>query len=147
MRRTHRLEVGAFANPQVDGRACPRPLNFLRRPAIRLRGGASHKHGSFAGAQAVGFQERLNGLLVIDDSEGSRPVRAPQAAIETPGIEYAGKRVPDSGNGYGSFDSVQAPLILITAFLRLASSTTFGRSAQGSGGAGGAFGWRMPDGR
>jgi hypothetical protein len=40
----------------------------------------------------------------------------------------------------GSFDSVQAPVILITAFLRLASSTTFGRSAQGCGGAGGALG-------
>src|SRR3989442_5741751 len=48
-----------------------------------------------------------------------------------------------SGNGYGSLDSVQAPLTLITAFLRLASSSTFGRSAQGSGGGGGALGWRM----
>src|SRR5437764_1290792 len=41
-----------------------------------------------------------------------------------------------SGNGYGSRDSVQAPLTLITAFGRLASSSTFGRSAQGCGGAG-----------
>src|ERR1700751_4389215 len=49
-----------------------------------------------------------------------------------------------SGNGYGSFDSVQAPVILITAFLRLASSTTFGRSAQGCGGAGGTLGCWMP---
>src|SRR5690349_16015790 len=45
-----------------------------------------------------------------------------------------------SGNGYGSFDSVQAPVILITAFLRLASSTTLGRSAQGCCGAGVAVG-------
>src|SRR5215831_10256896 len=45
-----------------------------------------------------------------------------------------------SGYGYGCFDSVHAPLILITAFLRLARSTTLGRSAQGSGGAGGTFG-------
>src|SRR5215475_7119575 len=49
-----------------------------------------------------------------------------------------------SGNGYGCFDRVQAPVILITAFLRLASSTTFGRSAQAFGGAGGTLGWLMP---
>src|SRR3974390_966155 len=49
-----------------------------------------------------------------------------------------------SGNGYGSFDSVQAPVILITAFLRLVTSTTFGRSAQGCGGAGGTIGCWMP---
>src|SRR5260370_27116857 len=36
-----------------------------------------------------------------------------------------------SGKGYGSRDSVQAPLTLITAFGRLASSSTFGRSFQG----------------
>ena len=42
-----------------------------------------------------------------------------------------------SGKGYGSRDSVQAPLTLTTAFGRLASSSTFGRSAQGCGGAGG----------
>ena len=40
------------------------------------------------------------------------------------------------GKGSGSLDSVQAPLPLITAFLRLARSSTFGRSAQGSRGAG-----------
>src|ERR1041385_2411622 len=49
-----------------------------------------------------------------------------------------------SGNGYGSRDSVQAPLILITAFARRAGSSTFGRSAHGSGGAGGTRGCRMP---
>jgi hypothetical protein len=70
-------------------------LNFLRRPTIRLRGGATHKHDSFAGAQAVSFQERLDGLLVIDDSESPRPVGALQAAVETPRIEYAKKQVPD----------------------------------------------------
>src|SRR5438876_39042 len=41
-----------------------------------------------------------------------------------------------SGKGYGFCDNVQAPLTLITAFLRRASSSTFGRSAQGCGGAG-----------
>ena len=49
-----------------------------------------------------------------------------------------------SGNGYGSRDSVQAPVTLMTAFLRLASSYTFGRSAQGCGGAGGTFGCKIP---
>ena len=49
-----------------------------------------------------------------------------------------------SGKGYGSRDSVQAPLTLITAFGRLASSNTFGRSAQGCGGTGGTLGCRMP---
>src|SRR5271155_1222562 len=49
-----------------------------------------------------------------------------------------------SGKGYGSRDSVQAPLTLITAFGRLASSSTFGRSAQGCGGAGGTRGCRIP---
>ncbi len=49
-----------------------------------------------------------------------------------------------SGKGYGSRDNVQAPLTLITAFGRLASSSTFGRSAQGCGGAGGTRGCMMP---
>jgi hypothetical protein len=53
-----------------------------------------------------------------------------------------------SGKGYGSRDGVLAPLTLITAFLRLASSSTFGRSAPGlrrGGAACGAAGW--PNGR
>src|SRR5207344_2749755 len=49
-----------------------------------------------------------------------------------------------SGKGYGLRDSVQAPLTLITTFGRLASSSTFGRSAQGCAGAGGTRGCRMP---
>jgi hypothetical protein len=67
-------------------------------------------------AQAVSLEERLNGLLVVDDGVGACPVRAPQAAVATPGIEHAGKRSQMSGNGYSSRDSVQAPLTLITAF-------------------------------
>ena len=43
---------------------------------------------------------------------------------------------------YGN--SVHAPLTLITAFLRFARSSTFGRSAQGSLGAGGVRGCMMP---
>ena len=47
-----------------------------------------------------------------------------------------------SGYGYGSCDSVQAPLTLITAFGRFASASTFGRSAHASGGAGGVVEYR-----
>jgi len=36
----------------------------------------------------------LDGLLVVHDGERARPVRAPQAPIETPGVEHAGERVP-----------------------------------------------------
>src|SRR4051812_35691834 len=52
--------------------------------------------------------------------------------------------VPDVGEWIRLFDSVQAPVILINALLRLASSTTFGRSAQGCGGAGVTLGCWMP---
>src|SRR5580700_6917938 len=48
-----------------------------------------------------------------------------------------------SGKGYGCRDSVQAPLTLITAFGRLASSSTLGSSVQGCGGAGGTRGCGM----
>jgi hypothetical protein len=63
----------------------PKPdaaLSFLRRPTIRLGGGATHQRGSLAGAQTVGLQERLDRLLVIDDGDRTRPVGAPQAAID-----------------------------------------------------------------
>src|SRR5208282_595569 len=70
-------------------------LTSLRRPAIRLGAGAAHQHCPFGVAQAVTLKEGLDGLLIVDDSERARPVRAPQAAIETPGVEHAGKRVPD----------------------------------------------------
>ena len=49
-----------------------------------------------------------------------------------------------SGKGYDSRDSGQAPLTLITAFGRFASSSTFGKSAQGCGGVGGVRGYMMP---
>src|SRR6266446_9497688 len=84
-------------------------LTFLRRTAISLGAGAAHQHRPLGVAQPVALQEGLDGLLVIDDGERARPVRAPQAAIETPGIEHAGERVPNVGKGYGSLDSVQAP--------------------------------------
>src|SRR5207244_9546502 len=72
-----------------------KPLTLLRRPAIRLGAGAAHQHCPLGVAQAVSFKEGFDRLLVVDDGERSRPVRAPQAAIETPGIEHAGERVPD----------------------------------------------------
>ena len=121
-----------------NARKLERTLKFLRRPAIRLRGGATHEHGSFTGVQPVSFQERLDGLLVMTTGKArvqSVPHRQrskPQASNMRP----SGSQI--FGNGYGSFDSVQAPVILITAFLRLASSRTLGRSAQGCGGAGGS---------
>src|SRR5262249_29787213 len=100
-------------------------LTFLRRPTIGVCARAAHQHRSLTVAQAVSLEEGLDGLLVVDDGVCACPVRAPQAAVETPGIEHAGERIQMSGNGYGSRDSVQAPLTLITAFLRLARSSTF----------------------
>src|ERR1700757_2254720 len=70
-------------------------LTFLRRPAISLGAGAAHEHCPFTAAQALSLKEGRDRLLVVDDGERARPVRAPQAAVETPGIEHAGERVPD----------------------------------------------------
>src|SRR5579864_2448613 len=70
-------------------------LIFLRRPAIGLGARTAHQHRPLAVAQAVRLQERRDALLVVDDREGARPVRAPQAAVETPGLEHAPERVPD----------------------------------------------------
>src|SRR4051812_28244431 len=69
--------------------------NFLRRPAISLGAGAAHQHCPLTVAQAPSLKEGLDGLLVVDDRERACPVRPPQAAIETPGIEHAGERIPD----------------------------------------------------
>jgi hypothetical protein len=43
----------------------------------------------------VGLAEGLDGLFVVDDSEGASPVGTPQAAFEAPGVEHAGEGVPD----------------------------------------------------
>ena len=101
-------------------------------PTVRLLARATHQHRAFALAQAISLKERLDGVFVVDDREGARPVGAPQAALETPRVEYFRERVPDVVVWIRSFDSVQAPLTLITTFLRLARATTFGRSAHGS---------------
>src|SRR5438874_13084095 len=76
-------------------RCTKRLLVLLRRPAISLGAGAAHQHCPLAVAQAISLNERLDGLLVVDDSKRACPVRAPQAAIEPPGIKHAGKRVPN----------------------------------------------------
>src|SRR5262249_7379599 len=73
--------------------------DFFRRPAISRGAGAAHQHRPLAVAQTAGFKERLDGLLVVDDGVCACPVRAPQAAVETPGIEHAGERVPDVREG------------------------------------------------
>jgi hypothetical protein len=70
-------------------------LTLLRRPAIGFSARAAHQHRSLTVAQAVSLEEGLDGLLVIDDGIGACPVRAPQAPVETPGVEHAGERIPD----------------------------------------------------
>src|SRR5262249_7124747 len=70
-------------------------LSFLWRPAISLGAGTAHQRGPFSVTEAVCLQEGLDGLLVVDNSERARPVCAPQAAVETPGVEHAGEGIPD----------------------------------------------------
>ena len=82
--------MGSFSIFWFGGRLPP-----LRRPAISLGAGPAHQHRPLAVAEAVGLEERLDGLLVVDDGEGAGPVGAPQAALKTPGIEHAGQRIPD----------------------------------------------------
>src|SRR5713226_8398522 len=89
--------VGSTVKPSrspVDYAALNR-ANFLRRPAISLGAGTAHQHCPLSVAQAASLKEGLDGLLVVDDCERARPVRAPQAAIETPRIKHAGKRIPN----------------------------------------------------
>src|SRR5262245_5780278 len=76
-------------------------LALLWRPPIRLGAGTAHQHRPFTVAQAVGLAEGLDGLFVVDDREGAGPVGTPQAALETPGVEHTGKRVPDVREGIG----------------------------------------------
>src|SRR4051794_32382184 len=83
------IELGAQKREHV--------LGFLRRPAIGLCAGTAHQSRPLTVAQAVCLHEGLDGLLVIDNSERTRPVGAPQAAIQTPGVEDASKGIPDIG--------------------------------------------------
>jgi hypothetical protein len=80
----------------IGAKRCPQILltnRFLWRPAISLGAGAAHQRGPFSVARAVSLQEGLDGLLVVDNSERARPVGAPEAAVETPGV--AGAASPD----------------------------------------------------
>src|SRR5215471_20044644 len=70
-------------------------LAFTRRPTIGFGAGAAHQHRALTVAQAVSLEEGLDRLLVVDDGVCACPVRAPQATVETPGIEHASKRIPD----------------------------------------------------
>ena len=74
-------------------------LTLLRRPAISPGAGAAHQHCPLSLAQAASLKEGLDRLLVVHDCERACPIRAPQPAIETPGIEHAGKRVPNVREG------------------------------------------------
>src|SRR5207247_6525193 len=76
-----------------------RNLSLLRRPAIRLGARTAHQHCPFTVTQAIGLAKGRDGLFVIDDRKGAGPVRAPQAALETPGVEHASERVPDVREG------------------------------------------------
>lgn len=100
---------------------------------MRLGAGTAHQHRAFTVAQAIGLAEGLDGLFVVDDREGASPVGTPPAALEPQASNTRASGSQMSADGYGSRDSVQAPLILITAFGRLATSSTFGRSAVCSG--------------
>src|SRR5438876_6711340 len=72
----------------------PYALTLPRRPTIGFGARTAHQHRSLAVTQAVSLDEGLDGLLVVDDGVRARPVRAPQAAVETPGIEHARERIP-----------------------------------------------------
>src|SRR5687768_3519408 len=85
-------------------RACfsrPTTSLLLRHPPISRRARAAHQHRALGIAQALGLDERPHGLLVVHDRESARPVRAPQAAIDTPRVEDARERLPDIVGGVG----------------------------------------------
>src|SRR5262245_16805046 len=92
-----KASLGTAGRPGGAG-AAP-PLALLRRPAIGLGAGSAHQQRPFTVAQALRLAEGLDGLLVVDDGERTGPVGAPQAALEPPGLEHAGQRVPDVREG------------------------------------------------
>src|SRR3954452_2911465 len=73
----------------------------LRLPPIRLGARAAHQHGALRIREPLRLQKRLHALLVIHDRSRARPVRAPETALETPGIEDARQRIPDVVVGIG----------------------------------------------
>ena len=73
----------------------------LRRPVIDPGAGAAHQRCPLAFGQAVGKAEWFDGLFEVDDRKRTGPVGAPQAAVDAPGVEDAGERVPDVREGIG----------------------------------------------
>jgi hypothetical protein len=74
---SHTMTCERQCAASADSFVCPRTLSFPRRPAVGLGAGAAHQHGPLGVAEAVRFQKRLDGLLVVDDGERARPVGAP----------------------------------------------------------------------
>src|SRR6516165_986482 len=120
------LSKGYFATTFLSSNlTCPATQSGLYGAFIPFMGFAS---------SAVRFNGRARRVQSVPHRQRSKP--------QASNTRASGSQM--SGNGYGSWDRVQAPLTLITAFGRLASSSTFGRSAQGCGGAGGTRGCMMP---
>src|SRR5437868_15505791 len=61
---------GAFRGSVPDKKGSGTRL--FRRPTIRLGAGGDHQHCPLGVAEAVSVQERLDGLLVVDDCERGR---------------------------------------------------------------------------
>src|SRR5262245_22209407 len=85
--RTTSLARASTVGSTVRRPAALNRANFLRRP---VGAGAAHQHCSLTVAQTVSLKEGFDRLLVVDDCERTCPVRAPQAAVKTPGIEHTG---------------------------------------------------------
>src|SRR5262245_30033498 len=97
-RRTFRDDRSISAERSVTRRilhGVVTDLAFLGRPTIGFGARAAHQHLSFTIAQAISLEEGFDGLVVVDDGVCACPVRAPQAAVETPSIEHAGERIPN----------------------------------------------------
>jgi hypothetical protein len=96
---------------------------------------ATHELGSLIVGQSVGDAERCDGLsnsVALVQSVPHMQRSRPNASMSL----MTGSQMSLYGNG--SWDRVQAPLILILIFDWLARASTFGRSAHGSAGGGGA---------
>src|SRR4051794_16033701 len=86
--------IGATAAVDMGSSCWLRRLR-PRLPPVGLRAGAAHQHRALGLAEAIGLQERPDALLVAKHGVGAGPVRAPQAAVETPRVEDARQRIPD----------------------------------------------------
>src|ERR1700732_3474420 len=64
------------------------------RPAIDPPQRLAHQNSPVAVGQAVGDAKRLDSLLVCQQRDGSGPVGAPHAAIESERVKDAAERIP-----------------------------------------------------